>query len=244
MATYDIDVVVTDPIIQDVHVTVFDMSTKGVPPGGIALQVLTKVNSVDNNVTWAFVTGVPDGGTTGQTIQKTSNLDGEITWSDHVLQGDPASPPPGLGVGQLLWDGNEATATAPRGVVALATGGVTDLELAAGEIIPGLTTTSAVNFKAGRKYRITASWVSSNRSAETGPHFQTLGIRLDSTEIMAKTWTVNAPGSWLYGVVLDWVYSPTSDGSFVVNVYSQTASYYVGSFNRKGILIVEDIGGL
>jgi hypothetical protein len=122
-----------------------------------------------------------------------------------------------------------------------ANGATTDNNLAAAEVIPGLTTGTPLSFKKGRKYLITANWAASNRSADTAPVIQTFGLRLDSTEVTAKSVTANAPGSWLHIVTLEHVYIPAQDEKKVVSAYSQTPSYYVGSFGRVGKLIVQEI---
>ena len=143
------------------------------------------------------------------------------------------------------WNGARWTSTigpsGPRGIMAVKFGGTTDTNVAVGTAIPGLTTTSALNFKAGRKYRISANWNAGNHSAETVDHFETYSLRLDSSEVHTKSMTNRAPGSWFHIVNLEYIYEPTTDVSRVVSAFSQTQSYYVGSFNRQGILLVEDV---
>jgi hypothetical protein len=120
-------------------------------------------------------------------------------------------------------------------------GATTDNDLAAGAIIPGLTTTAPLSFKKGRKYRITANWGASNRGADTAAAIQTFGLRVGGVEVVAKSVTANHPGSWLHIVTLEHIYVPAQDERKVIDAYSQTPSYYVGSYNRVGKLIVQEV---
>lgn len=80
MATYDVDVVVTDPILQDVQVRVIETSSAGMPAGGLANQTLTKVSGADYDVDWEYVTGVPNGGANRYVLTKNSATDGDASW--------------------------------------------------------------------------------------------------------------------------------------------------------------------
>ena len=58
---------------------------EGVPVGGTAGQILSKVDGTDYNTEWVDApsgSGVPAGGTTGQVLTKTSNTDGDATWAN------------------------------------------------------------------------------------------------------------------------------------------------------------------
>ena len=57
----------------------------GVPAGGTAGQVLSKVDGTDYNTEWVTPSGgggssLPTGGTTGQVLAKASNTDGDVEW--------------------------------------------------------------------------------------------------------------------------------------------------------------------
>lgn len=57
----------------------------GVPAGGTAGQVLSKIDGTDYNTEWVTPSGgggssLPTGGTTGQVLAKASNADGDVEW--------------------------------------------------------------------------------------------------------------------------------------------------------------------
>jgi hypothetical protein len=56
----------------------------GVPTGGSASQVLTKINSTNYNATWSTVYGLPSGGTDGQVLVKTGATAGLATWTSVI----------------------------------------------------------------------------------------------------------------------------------------------------------------
>lgn len=57
-------------------------SAHGIPAGGTASQVISKVNGTDYNVTWRTTHEIPSGGTTGQALIKTNGTDYNVTWGN------------------------------------------------------------------------------------------------------------------------------------------------------------------
>lgn len=56
-------------------------TTGGLPSGGTAGQVLTKISSAEGDAAWQEVQGLPTGGTAGQALVKSSATDGDAAWT-------------------------------------------------------------------------------------------------------------------------------------------------------------------
>ena len=65
---------------------------EGVPVGGTAGQVLSKIDGTDYNTEWRDVHEVPAGGTTGQVLGKASGTDYDVQWQNS-------------GIGNVTWRG-------------------------------------------------------------------------------------------------------------------------------------------